>query len=256
MNSENTWHDSVPNWEQFNLEKKKNLDDLSALEVYRREGLELLNNLNKYGFSHKNSWLGTPIIRLPEDIVLQQELIYLEKPDLIIEIGVARGGGLVFNASIQEISGIEPNVIGIDNKVFPHTLKAIANSRYADKIEIYNGASTSSHIVESVKRLALKANKILLILDSDHSSKHVLNELNLYVPILPLGSLLIVCDTIIDEQPPDTYPDRTWSNGQGPGHAIKTFMKNNNSLNFYMKKESRSLILSEIRDGFLIKESE
>jgi cephalosporin hydroxylase len=188
--------------------------------------------------------------------MLQQELIFLEKPDLIIEIGVARGGGLIFNASMQEICGIKPNVIGIDNKVFPHTVKAVSESKYADSIRIIEGESTSSQILNSVMPLILEASKILLILDSDHSSKHVLAELNLYVPVLPLGSLLIVCDTLIDEQAPGTYPDRTWSNGQGPGHAIKLFMNNSNSLNLYMINETRSLVLSEVRDGFLKKVSE
>jgi len=256
MNSENIWHNSVPDWKQFNLQKKKNLNDLSESNNHRKTGLELLRNLNKFGFSHKNTWLGIPIIRLPEDMLLQQELIYIEKPDLIIEIGVARGGGLIFNASMQELSGVKPNVIGIDNKVYEHTLNAIATSRYADTVQIFEGGSTSSEILSAVKSILFKSKKILLILDSDHSSKHVLNELNLYVLLLPVGSVLIICDTLIDEQPPGTYPERTWSDGKGPGHAIKAFMKDNGCLEFFMKDETRSLVLSEVRDGFLKKVSE
>jgi cephalosporin hydroxylase len=256
MNTENVWHDAVPDAEQFNLEKTENFNLLAEKQIYRQEGLNLLRNLNQFGFSHKNTWLGVPVIRLPEDILLQQELIFAEKPDLVIEVGVARGGGLVFNASMQEICGIEPNVVGIDNKVYPHTMKSVVDSRYEGSIKIFEGDSTSSQILNLVGPIAMKSKKILLILDSDHSSKHVLEELNLYVPILPIGSLLIVCDTIIDELPPGTYPDRTWSNGEGPGHAIKTFMNKNTNLSFYMRNESRSLILSEVRDGFLKKISE
>jgi cephalosporin hydroxylase len=230
MKAENSWHNSVPDGDQFEVEKIKSLSRLARNIGNRSKGLDLLLSLNNDGFSHKNSWLGVPIIRLPEDIQLQQELIWREKPDLVIEVGIARGGGLIFNASIQELSGLKPNVIGIDNKVYPHTYEAIKNSRYANHISILEGGSTSSQILSAVIPIIKNSSKTLLILDSDHSSKHVLDELNLYVPPLPLFSLVIVCDTIIDELPAGTYPDRTWSDGNGPGHALKIFMLSNKCL--------------------------
>jgi cephalosporin hydroxylase len=256
MNAENSWHNSVPNGDQFEVDKKDSLSRLARNVSYRKKGLDLLLSLNNDGFSHKNSWLGVPIIRLPEDIPLQQELIWREKPDLIIEIGIARGGGLIFNASIQELSGLKPNVFGIDNKVYPHTHEAIENSRYSNNINILEGESTSMQTLKAVTPIIKSSCKTLLILDSDHSSKHVLNELNLYVPLLPINSLVIVCDTIIDELPAGTYPNRTWSDGKGPGHALKIFMLSNKYLSFYMEDESKSLVLSEIRDGFFKKTSE
>jgi len=253
MNSRNNWHDSVPTWEQFELDRAESFANLAKSTYFRQKGLELLNDLNQFGFSHKNSWLGVPIIRLPEDILFQQELIACEHPDLIIEIGIARGGGLLLNASIQEICGINPNVIGIDNKVYPHTIKAILDSRYSGHIKILEGNSTGMEVFNSLTPITSNASKILLVLDSDHSSSHVLNELELYVPILPIGSIIIICDTIIDELPADTYPNRTWSDGRGPGHALKLFMEKSESLAFYKQAEVRSLILSEIRDAVLIK---
>jgi cephalosporin hydroxylase len=253
MNSRNNWHDSVPTWEQFELDKAESFSNLAKSTDYRKKGLELLNSLNQYGFSHKNSWLGVPIIRLPEDILFQQELIAFEKPDLIIEIGIARGGGLLLSASIQELCGINPDVIGIDNKVYPHTIKAISESRYSDHIKILEGNSTEMEVFESLSPMTTSASKILLVLDSDHSSSHVLKELELYVPILPVGSIIIICDTIIDELPAGTYPNRTWSDGRGPRHGLKIFMEKSKSLILYKQTEVRSLILSEIRDGVLKK---
>ena len=253
MNSRNNWHDSVPTWEQFELDKIAIFSNLAKSTDYRQKGLELLNDLNQFGFSHKNSWLGVPIIRLPEDILFQQELIAFEKPDLIIEIGIARGGGLLLNASIQEMCGINPNVIGIDNKVYPHAIKAISESRYSNHIKILEGNSTAIEVFDSLTPMTSHASKILLVLDSDHSSSHVLNELELYVPILPVGSMIIICDTIIDELPAGTYPNRTWSDGRGPGHGLKLFMEKSKSLDVYKQTEVRSLILSEIRDGVLKK---
>ena len=253
MNSRNNWHDSVPTWEQFELDKIDIISNLAKSTDYRQKGLELLNDLNQFGFSYKNSWLGVPIIRLPEDILFQQELIVFEKPDLIIEIGIARGGGLLLNASIQEMCGINPNVIGIDNKVYPHTIKAISESRYSNHIKILEGNSTGMEVFNSLTSMTLNASKILLVLDSDHSSSHVLNELEFYVPILPVGSIIIICDTIIDELPAETYPDRTWSDGRGPRHGLEIFMERSKSLIFYKQTEVRSLVLSEIRDGVLKK---
>lgn len=253
MNSKNKWHDSVPTWEQFELDKAKGFTNLAKSTDYRKKSLELLSSLNQYGFSHKNSWLGVPIIRLPEDILFQQELIAFEKPDLIIEVGVARGGGLLLSASIQELCGINPDVIGIDNKVYPHTIKAISESRYSEHIRILEGNSTGMEVLDSLTQMTTNATKILLVLDSDHSSSHVFNELELYVPILPVGSIVIICDTIIDELPAGTYPNRTWSDGRGPGHGLKLFMEKSRNLILYKQTEVRSLMLSEIRDGVLKK---
>lgn len=253
MQGENYWHNSVPDREQFLRERDEILSVLAQAGDLRQTALGLLREANSMGFSHKNTWLGVPIIRLPEDMLLQQELIWSEKPDVIIEIGVARGGGLIFNASMQHLSGLIPNVIGIDNKIYPHTHEAISKCSFSNHIKVLEGHSTSLGIRAALETLLVGANKVLLILDSDHSASHVLDELRAYVPLLPKSSLVIVCDTIIDEQPPNTYPNRTWSDGRGPSHAISEFMRQSEELDFYFVNENRSLVLSEIRNGILVK---
>jgi len=249
----NTWHESVPNAGEFDLERQQNLDKLSMNQNHRQSGLNLLLEVGKNGFGHKNSWMGVPIIRLPEDLILQQEIVWREKPDLVIEIGIARGGGLIYNASLQEMCGIQPNVIGVDNKIFPHTLIALNQNRFAKSLKLFEGDSTSSAIVEDIAKISAMHAKVLLILDSDHSSTHVLKELRNYVPILPVGSVIMVCDTLIDEYPAGTYPDRSWSDGNGPLHAMNLFMNESKSVERFMETETRALVLSEIRDGLLRK---
>ena len=73
------------------------LDDPRAFkllsEAWLRSGWD-----NKYVYSF--SWLGRPIIQLPEDIIRIQELIYAIQPDLIIETGIAHGGSLIFYAHL------------------------------------------------------------------------------------------------------------------------------------------------------------
>ena len=255
MNGKNTWHESVPDASQFEKDKKENIEKLSKNSEVRRTGLKLLLEVNASGFGHKNSWLGAPIIRLPEDLMFQQEVISKELPDLIIEIGVARGGGLLYNASIQEICGITPKVIGVDNKIYEHTKRVIEESRYSKSINLIEGDSISNETVSTVRHLSSKSKKILLVLDSDHSSSHVLSELQKYIPILPINSIVMVCDTLIDELPEGTYPNRTWSNGKGPLDAINIFTKETSCTEPFMEMETKALIFSEIRKGMLRKVS-
>jgi cephalosporin hydroxylase len=253
MASNNSWHTTVPDDEAFVVQRRKDIEAFAEQTGIRKSGLDLLNAASEFGFGHKNSWLGVPIIRLPEDMLIQQEIIWKELPDLIIEVGVARGGGLIFNASIQSMCGLPPKVVGVDNKVFEHTSTAVNSSSYSQFIEIVEGDSISQAVLEKIARYTENSKKALLVLDSDHSSDHVLNELRSYTPLLPKGSVVIVCDTLIDELPPETYPDRSWSDGKGPLDAITRFLSESNELVPYMRSESRSLILTEIRDGLLLK---
>jgi cephalosporin hydroxylase len=205
------------------------------------------------GFGHKNTWMGVPIIRLPEDILLQQEIIWKEKPDLVIEVGVARGGGLVLNASLQAMAGIPPRVLGVDNKIFQHTRDSIESNPYSSAITLLEGDSVSQTIVDQVADFTSGSKKALLVLDSDHSSDHVYKELSSYAPLLSAGSVVIVCDTLIDELPPGTYQNRTWSNGKGPLDAVQKFLDKNDDFEPFMSDDTRSLILTEIRDGIIRK---
>ncbi len=251
--TENRWHDFVPNAKDFELEKRVNLENLAKNSDFRSSGLGLLKEVSDLGFGHKNTWMGTPIIRLPEDLILQQEIVWKERPDLIIEGGVARGGGLLYNACLQDMSGIDPNVVGVDNKIYEHTHAAIIGNRFNESIRLIEGDSVSSEVLLKVGAIAAKSLKTLLILDSDHSSRHVLGELRGYVPLLPLNSIIMVCDTLIDEYPAGTYPNRTWSDGKGPLEAINLFTAENQPVEPFMQTETRALVLSEIRDGLLRK---
>jgi len=251
--SKNDWHDAVPDGSQFEAEKRISATKLSSEHRFRPRGLSLQVELTEYGFGHKNSWMGVPIIRLPEDIMLQQELIWQQRPDLIVEIGVARGGGLLFNASMQDLCGLKPKVLGVDNKIYPHTRSAVSQSRYHESIILIEGNSVDPLVVGRVEGFTEKSEKTLLVLDSDHSSEHVFNELRAYVPILPQGSLVVVCDTLIDELPAGTYKGRTWENGKGPLDAIRRFLGVSGELEPFMVDETRGLVLTEIREGILRK---
>ena len=59
------------------------------------------------------TWMGQPILQLPEDLVRLQEIVYRARPDLIIETGVYKGGSLLYYASLCRTLG-KGRVIGID----------------------------------------------------------------------------------------------------------------------------------------------
>lgn len=249
---ENVWHEEVPNDEKFRLDLIPFRAEMLQDNSLRSQSLDLLLAARRYKYAYHLRWMGVPVIRLAEDLVRQQEIMYSIKPDIVIEVGVARGGGLLFAASIQEISGVIPNVIGIDNRIYPHTRSAIEDSRFHDQIALIEADSDSSKAIEYVRNALANCESALLILDSDHSSSHVLNELRSYFPILPKGSVVIVCDTIIDEFPVGTFPDRTWADGKGPGDAINRFMEEFKGVTLENELFG-DLLLSEIRGGILRK---
>lgn len=193
-----------------------------------------------------------PIIRYPEDLVRQQEIIFTERPEVIVEVGIARGGGLLFSASMMEIAGLKPSVYGIDNKIFPHTYEAVSRSRYNQSINMIQCDSTSAEAESFFRSKVSKASRALLVLDSDHSSDHVLAELQNFYKHLPTSSIVMVCDTIIDDLPVGTFPDRPWSDGKGPRDALARFCELEPSA-VVLPQETDDLLLTEMRDGILRK---
>ena len=97
-------------------------------------------------FTYQFNWLGIPIIQMPTDILLFQEIIWDTRPDLIIETGVARGGSVNFWASMQDMCGIDGHVIGIDIDIREHARAAILNSKYSDRITLIESDSVDQSI--------------------------------------------------------------------------------------------------------------
>ncbi|MFZ4792268.1 MAG: cephalosporin hydroxylase family protein [Candidatus Competibacteraceae bacterium] len=192
-----------------------------------------LANVHKY--SYHFSCLGRPIIQYPQDMVAMQEIIWEVKPDLIIETGIAHGGSLILSASMLALldycaaveSGemLDPqqprgHVIGIDIDIRPHNLAAIEAHPLSNRIEMIHGSSIAPDVIAEVQRCASQYRRILVCLDSMHTHDHVLAELEAYAPLVSLGSYCVVFDTIIEDMPPDAFPDRPWGPGNNPKTAV------------------------------------
>ena len=204
-------------------------DDGSVVKANSKEAFEVAKKIwihngweNKYVYSF--SWLGRPIIQLPDDMVRAQELIWNIKPTVIIETGIAHGGSLIFYASLLKLINNGGIVIGIDIDVRDHNKKAIKKHDMYKSINLIEGSSIDLEIFEQVKSQVKKDDIVLVFLDSCHTKNHVLQELALYSDLVTAGSYIVVTDGVMEEVvgASRTSEDWKWNN---PKKAAEEFFK-------------------------------
>ena len=218
---------------------KKMINDDELKKISRKWFYKSFN----YEYPYHFTWLGRPIIQYAQDIIGLQELMWKIKPDLIIETGIARGGSLIFSASILEMIG-KGKVIGIDVEIRKQNKIEIQKHHLFKRIIMLEGSSLDEKIVKKVYRLARGKKKILLLLDSFHTHDHVLRELNLYSNLIRKDNYILVFDTIIEDMPKNMFPNRPWGKGNNPKTAVKEFLKINKNFKLDRKMEEKLLITS------------
>lgn len=177
----------------------------------------------KYVYSF--TWMGRPIIQLPEDMIRLQELIWTERPDVIVETGIAHGGSLIFYASLFEAMG-NGRVIGVDIEIRPHNRSAVEAHPMFRRIEMLEGSSTSPDVIADVRNRIGEDEKVMVVLDSNHSREHVLAELRGYAPLVKPGGYLVATDGIMQQVVggPRSAPDWDTNN---PQQAARDFVAEN-----------------------------
>lgn len=234
----------------FERERKENLKKLSQDKKLKKTTGEFMVDSIRDRYSYNFDWLGRPIIQYPQDIIALQEIIWKLKPDLIIETGIARGGSLIFSASMLELIGGTGRVVGIDIDIRRHNRVEIEKHRMFKRITMIEGSSVDPKIVASIRALARGKKRVLVYLDSHHTSEHVLSELELYSPFVSRGSYLIVFDTIVESLPIGMIKDRPWGKGNNPATAVQKFLKKNK--NFVVDKDiENKLLITAAPQGFL-----
>jgi cephalosporin hydroxylase len=175
---------------------------------------------NRYSYTF--SWLGRPIIQLPEDLVRLQELIYRQQPDVILETGVAHGGSAVFCAGLCRLIG-RGRIIGVDVVIRPQNRAAVEAHELAPLITLVEGDAVAPDTVARVQALIGETEDVLLILDSDHGKTHVLAELEAYAPLVRPGGQIVVADGSIAGFAglPGARADWPWNN---PQSAVAEFL--------------------------------
>lgn len=199
-----------------------------SLDLYSREAFELLSSLwVKVGwnerYTYSFSWLGRPVIQLPEDLVRLQEVVWNLRPDVIIETGVAHGGSAVFFAGLCRLAG-RGRVIAIDIEIRRQNREAIEAHPLGDLIVLVEGNSTATEVVEEVRDLIEPNERVLVMLDSNHTKAHVLAELEAYAPLVSPGSWIVAADGVMRDvaDAPRGHPDWIHDN---PTAATASFLR-------------------------------
>lgn len=236
----------------------KDRDFLGLSNIWIREAI-------RYNYAHNFSWLGRPILQVPQDIYAVQEIIWNVKPDLIIETGIAHGGSLILSASmlalidyceaIDQKMTLDPleskrRVVGVDIEIRPHNRTAIGTHPMAHLIEMIEGSSIAPDIVDQVKAIAKGCKKILVFLDSNHTHDHVLAEIEAYAPLTSVGSYCVVWDTGIEDLPENFCTNRPWGKGNNPKTAVYEYLKNTDCFEIDKTIEHK-LLITAAPDGFL-----
>ena len=218
----------------------------------------LLQSINDR-YSYNFSWLSRPIIQYPQDIVAFQQLVSQVKPDLILETGIAHGGSLVLSASmlclLDVMEGLNPRessrkVVGVDIDIRPHNRKALDEHPLRFKMELIEGSSIDSDIIQQVRSHAKGVERVMVSLDSNHTHEHVLAELNAYADLVSVGSYCIVFDTVVEDLPAGSFPDRPWDVGNNPKTAVYEWIKGHDE--FEIDKDiDNKLLISVAPDGYL-----
>jgi cephalosporin hydroxylase len=224
--------------------------ELASDETVRELDRALTTASDRHDFSYLWTWLGLPIIQMPTDVVVAQEVIWETQPDVIIETGVARGGSVIFFASMLQLLG-SGRVIAVDLDIREHNRKAIEAHPFAHRITLVEGSSTDSETIEWIKAQLQPDDRIMVVLDSDHTHDHVLEELRRYSPLVTSGQFLVVADTLIEDLPPQEHRPRSWGPGNNPKTAVDAFLSESDGAFEVDEFINNKLLLTSSRGGYL-----
>lgn len=236
--------------ERFAAEVRDSVRLLAADETMKRLSLDWMVTSGRHRYQYNFRWLGRPVIQYPQDLFALQQIIWEYRPDLVLETGVAHGGSLIFYASILEMIGAG-RVLGIDVDIRAHNRNEIERHRMSSRISLLEGSSVDKGIVEEVRAAAAGMQRVLVILDSDHTHDHVLRELHLYSPMVRKGGYVVVMDTVIEDVPDDLCAGRHWGKGNSPKSALREFLRSNDR--FVSDKEIHGMLqITAAPDGYLL----
>lgn len=256
----------MSNDSDFSDEVRASIEAMARDEDLKRASLDwMVRAGGDYRYSYNFSWLGRPIIQYPQDIVGLQELIWQVRPDLIVEMGIAHGGSLIFNASLLALldydeaaragTTLDPSsprrrVLGVDIDIRDHNRAAIEAHAMASRIDMIQGSSIDPQVVAEVRKFADDYDTVMVILDSNHTHDHVLAELEAYAGLATVGSYCIVFDTLVEDVPEEYFEDRPWGKGNNPKTAVREFLAAHPEFELDKHIESK-LLITVAPDGFL-----
>jgi len=236
--------------EKFQEEVRANIRGLMDDHDVQALSRIWVREIARYKYAYNFSWMGRPIIQFPQDMIAMQEIIWACKPDLIIETGIAHGGSLIYYASLMEMMQLDGYVLGIDIDIRTHNRAEIDAHPMRKRIQMIQGSSIATDTVAEVAKHVQGKKSVMVILDSNHTHEHVLQELQQYAPFVSKGNYLVVFDTLVEDMPDDLVHDRPWGKGNNPKTAVREFLKSNDQFEIDKAVEAKILI-TVAPDGFL-----
>lgn len=210
---------------QFNKERTERIASYANNKPLQASARGFLRESLHADYSYNFTWMGRPVFQYPQDLVALQEIIWAVQPDLIIEIGIAHGGSLVFHASMLELLGGDRFVLGIDVDIRAHNRAKIEQHPMFRRIRMIEGSSIDESIVQQAHDAAVGCRSVMICLDSNHTHDHVLAELNFYASLVSVGSYVVVFDGIVEQMPASFSADRLWGPGDNPLTAVRAFLR-------------------------------
>jgi len=239
----------VDDHDEFNAQRARYIAALGVDQALQEASLQATILSDRHGYSYVWDWLGLPIIQMPTDVLALQEIILRVRPQIIVEAGVARGGSLVFFASMLELVG-EGQVVGIDVDIRSHNRLRIEGHPMAHRITLIEGPSIDPETVARVVNEIPDGSAVMVVLDSNHSHEHVLEELHLYSPLVTRNQYLVVGDTVIESIPIQEHRPRHWGPGNSPATALEVFLRDESGFEVD-RSINEKLLMSSSRGGYL-----
>lgn len=187
------------------------------------------------GIMERTTYFGVKTLKSPIDAWIYQEIVFETKPDVIVEIGNAHGGGALLLAHLCDMIG-KGRIIGLDlsHKTVPESVKA------HPRITFIEGDACQNF--ENVEHLISDDERVLVIEDSAHTFDNTLNVLRLYSRLIKLGDYFIVEDGICHHGL-DIGPE------PGPYEAIEAFIKEN--VDFEVDRSRERFLITWNPKGYL-----
>lgn len=195
-------------------------------------------------------WLGERFFHLPGDMLAIQDLVWRDPPDLILQTGIAAGGGVVFSASMLALTSDAGRVIAVDPGLRDEVRERLQGNRLASRMQLIHGGSCDDATLDTMRQAAAGARCVMVILDLTHTQAHVERELDAYADLVTPGGYMVVMDTIMEYLPADTFAGKPYGRGNNPATAVRAFLARDTRFEVDHEIEDR-VIMTLSPGGFL-----
>lgn len=193
----------------------------------RNLNIEWLTRAAEFNHLFQTRWLGERFFHLPGDMLAIQELVWRVRPDCILQTGIAAGGGVVFSASMLELTGDSGRVVAVEPNLRAEVAERLQSHRLAHRMVLIEGESCDAATLAAVRAHVGDAQRVMAIFDLNHTHAHVLRELECYANLVTPGSYAIVMDTVMEYLPESMFEGKPYGRGNNPATAAAAFLAAN-----------------------------